>query len=244
MMYSTQPDISQTRAPSLALSGSNGYDVQGDRVVITASEIANNRDAGDVSGTLSIELWALNQPYQGDSFNGVALAGTQIGELFGQHYLADCYYDLVFNEPGPGTWYLTLMLREWTDAGFVTRDYVNFAQPYLVARKPAVVQSKVDNVINVSFPAKDKPQPAEAVAEQPALEAPRKEKDAKKSARGDALVSINKASLTDIAEIKGMSLKLAERIVASRPFTSMEEVLNIKGMGPKLLEKLRKFIRL
>ena len=254
MMYSTQPYSTETPAPSLALSGNNGYEIQGDRVIITASEIANNRDAGNISGTLSIELWALNQPYQGGDFSGIAMAGTQIGEMLGQHYLADCRYDLSFNEPPAGTWYFTLMLREWTGSGYVTRDYVNFAQPYVVNKKPAVVQSKADNVINVTFPGMENaPTPAvrqeepvlKPIAKEPAVaKTSTKGKTGKKSAKDDKAVSLNQASVHDLAALKGMSMKLAESIVASRPFTSVEEILHIKGMGPKLLDKLHKFIKL
>ncbi|TCJ11632.1 helix-hairpin-helix domain-containing protein [Parasulfuritortus cantonensis] len=133
------------------------------------------------------------------------------------------------------------MLREWTGAGYVTRDHVNFSQPDVVSRKP-VVQGKVDNVINVSFSAKDKAAP-EPRAEAPAIQ-PEPAKPAAKAKPDNRAVSLNQASLGDIAALKGVSVKLAETIVASRPFASFEELLNIKGMGPKLLDKLRKFVRL
>lgn len=242
MTYSTQPDRSETHPPSLALAGDVGYQVHGGRVVIHAAEIANNRADDDVSGTLAVELWALSQPYLGGDFDGIALAGTQIGELSGQRCLANCRYDLVFTEPGPGTWYLTLMLREWTAAGFVTRDHVNFALPYVVARKAAVVEDMTDNVISVNFPDKDRaPAPQRPAQESAALVETRPKG---KPAPADPSVSLNHASPTDIAAIKGISMRLAERIVASRPFGSIEEMLNIKGVGPRLLDKLRRLARL
>lgn len=242
MLHSTHP--SQTAQPELALAGTNGYAIQGNRIVITASEIDNNRHAGDVSGTLAIELWALNQPYHGGAFSGVAVAGTQIGELLGQHYLSDCRYDLVFNEPPAGSWNMVLMLREWTGDGYATRDYVNFHQPYVVQRKAVIAESKTDNVIRVSFPGAQADARAEVAkpVEQPAKPAA-KAAPAGKQAKA-SMVSINHAHLHDLAEIKGMTKKLAESIIAARPFDRLEDVLKVKGMGPKLLEKLRKHISL
>lgn len=130
---------SDRACPSLALSGVNGYAIQGDRVVVTASEVSNNRSADNLSGTLSIELWALKAPYAGGDFSGMALAGTEIGRVSGQHFLSEVRHELPLRAPGEGCWFLTLMLREWEGSGFVTRDHVDFAQPYVVEKAAAWV---------------------------------------------------------------------------------------------------------
>ena len=190
-MLITQPQTLTTTSTQLALVGNCGYQIQDNRIVIDIDEIASHRDLGDLSGTLSLELWALKQPYQGGDFDGAPLAGTQIGEMLGQHSLNNCRYDLLFQEPSVGTWYLTLMLREWTDVGYVTRDYVNFALPYEVNSKPTVVRSETDNVINVSFAGSEKPatkivaeqpQPAEAKPEAPKTEQPKAQAPVAKTA--------------------------------------------------------------
>ena len=95
----------------LTLSGTQAYDIQGDTVFVTCGDIANHRDALNLSGTLSLELWALSRPYTGGDFNGIALAGTQLGQLSGQYFLPHTRHALAYNAPAPGTWYLTLMLR-------------------------------------------------------------------------------------------------------------------------------------
>ena len=219
------------RAPQnispLNLSGTNGYSIHGDRVILSASEISSHRPADNLSGSLSLELWALDRPYFGGDFEGVVLAGVQIGRVQGQHLLVNGRHDLPFTAPGAGTWILTLMLREWEGQGFVTRDHVQFAQPYVVERKAAAaVQAQADNVITVNFAAAE-PR-AEAVA-QPAA---------------DPRLSLNEASRAEIAAIKGVSKKLAEAIVAARPLASTADLLAVKGMGPKLLEKIRTLVRL
>lgn len=246
-MYAAQTQADFSVVPQIALSGSCGYTVNDDRVVVTVNEIANRRQVGDVSGTLSVELWALKQPYAGGSFNGVALAGTSIGEVSGQHYLADCRYDLIFAEPPAGTWFLSLMLREWTEMGYVTRDYVNFAVPYVVAAKSWVVRNTADNVISVSFAGKPagSPPPSESDAGAPP------KAGVAKSAPVDpvkpsisAVASLNEATIEEIVAVKGVSKKVAGNLVAARPFKSFDELLAVKGIGKAMIKKLRQFFAL
>jgi hypothetical protein len=246
-MYAAQTQADVSVMPQIALSGSCGYTVNDDRVVVTVNEITNRRHVGDVSGTLSVELWALKQPYAGGSFNGVALAGTSIGEVSGQHYLADCRYDLIFAEPPTGTWFLSLMLREWTEMGYVTRDYVNFALPYVVAAKPRVVRSTADNVINVSFAGKSGGSPLppeEGVGAPPkvGVAEPARIDPEKSSSR--AVASLNEATIEEIAAVKGVSKKVAGNLVAARPFKSFDELLQVKGIGKAMIKKLRQLFAL
>lgn len=262
-MYATQSHADSHFIPGPAFEGSCGYDIRNNRVIINIARIVNNRRCDNLSGTLSIELWALKQPYQGADFNGVALAGTRIGEVFGQHYLADCRYDLDFLGPSVGTWHLTLMLREWTENGYVTRDYVNFANPYTVTSTPVVSGKETGNIINVSFSGQKSSSTAEkakaaatrsATDEKSGSRSPSAEKPAKTAAsanlsagipaKNEQGVSVNTANLKEIASIKGVSKKLAENILSARPFESLEDVLKVKGMGPKLFNSIRKFITL
>lgn len=236
-------NIAPQNSSSLTLSGLNGYSIHGDRVILSASEISSHRHADNISGSLSLELWALDRPYFGGDFDGVALAGVQIGRVQGQHLLVNNHHDLPFTAPGTGTWTLTLMLREWEGQGFVTRDQVQFAQPYVVERKAAAaVQAQADNVITVNFAAAE-PR-AEVVAQAAAVPEPKAAAKASAAAPADRRLSLNEASRAEIAAIKGVSKKLAEAIVAARPLASTADLLAVKGMGPKLLEKIRTLVRL
>jgi DNA uptake protein ComE-like DNA-binding protein len=251
-MFAIQPQSNTTTISDLALAGDCGYEIQNDQVIINISEIANNRDLENISGTLSIELWALDKPYTGAEFDGLALAGTSIGELFGQHHLSNCRYELNFQEPSAGTWYLTLMLREWTETGYFTRDYVNFALPYVVGSNTTISRNETDNVINVSFSGNKKTlATAEVSNSDAAVEKSNSQttaevsnSDQAKKPQNETAISLNSASFKDIASVKGISKKLAENIEAARPFKSLDEVLKVKGMGPKLLKKIRDFITL
>ncbi|KJV08122.1 hypothetical protein VZ94_00225 [Methylocucumis oryzae] len=57
-------------------------------------------------------------------------------------------------------------------------------------------------------------------------------------------VSLNEAALEEIKAVKGISKNLAENIVSTRPFSSLDELLKVKGMGEKLLARIRAYISL
>ncbi|MDG4555100.1 MAG: hypothetical protein P9E24_12785 [Candidatus Competibacter sp.] len=110
--------------------GKVGYRLTEDQIELTVDEIRNPRDPVNMSGTLSLELWALAAPYAGGAFDGIPLAGVVIGSLPGQGQHLDLR-TTAHRAPTPqGCWHPVLMLREWTLAGYVTRDYTNF-DPYL-----------------------------------------------------------------------------------------------------------------
>ncbi|MEE2730036.1 MAG: helix-hairpin-helix domain-containing protein [Pseudomonadota bacterium] len=261
-MNSTQPNFALSPRSNLQLNGRCGFNIQDDRVSINIDSIANQRDNTNLSGTLAIELWALKQPYQGENFDGVALAGTTIGQIQGQHFIPQCQYDLMFREPPAGNWHLALMLREWNGAAYETRDYVNFTVPYSASWVPTVVKKPSDNVISVSFNETEKTEQtgAKAAAQKPAKPAEKtaakaelnqtaktaaKKAEPKAAPKAqDSTLCLNTASQKEIAAIKGVSTKLAARLVEARPFKTLDDVLKVKGMGAKLLAKIEEVITL
>jgi len=54
-------------------------------------------------------------------------------------------------------------------------------------------------------------------------------------------INLNKATVEEISQLKGIGMKYAERIVQYRdkngPFKNVEDLLNVQGIGPKTLEK-------
>ena len=225
-----------------------GYAIHGNRVLINASRIANNRTFGNVSGTLAIQLWALKQPYTGGKLEGMLTASTTIGEIAGQYELTDCQYDLLFTQPDTGIWHLCLALAEWTGSDYAVVDAINFDLPYQVNWQPQIVAKEEDKVIAVDFTKTEKTSKANKaepvktetqVAEKPKAKVqPAKTKETAKAAMPTAGVSINKASVEDIARIKGLSKKVAKAIVDTRPYKSLDELIRVKGLGKKMLEKI------
>jgi|GEM_PF-3595787 len=110
------------------LEGLVGYrSVDEGRLIVDVERIHNPRDPNNLSGTLSLELWALPEPYVTGDFAGHALAGVTLGTLEGGASRCDCTFDLEIIPPPAGTYTLVLMLREWIGNGYVTRDHSSFS---------------------------------------------------------------------------------------------------------------------
>lgn len=184
------------------------------------AQIANPRPADNISGTLALELWALDEPYTGGAWSGTPVASVVLGTLAGAEALQDCQYTAPAG-PLPATGHLTLMLREWTPAGYLTRDYRSLARP------------------TVSAAASPAPAPAVSAASEKPATAPAKEAKPVATASAANTVSINKATAKELAAVKGISKPLAAAIINGRPYAKLDDVIRAKGMGQKLLEKLR-----
>lgn len=59
-----------------------------------------------------------------------------------------------------------------------------------------------------------------------------------------ALIDINRATSAQLESLPGIGPKLAERIVAGRPYRTIDDLGKVSGIGPKTLERLRPLIRL
>ena len=55
------------------------------------------------------------------------------------------------------------------------------------------------------------------------------------------LVNLNTASEKEFQSIKGIGPVLAERIIAGRPYRTVDDLLKVKGIGPKKLETIRPY---
>ena len=93
---------------------------------IFAEVMSNPRAPAVMSGTLVLELWALNSPYAGGGWQGVTLASAELGTIAGGSEWINYRIQVPAIMPETGA-ALTLMLREWTPAGYITRDYRNIS---------------------------------------------------------------------------------------------------------------------
>jgi len=57
-------------------------------------------------------------------------------------------------------------------------------------------------------------------------------------------IDLNKAQLDELRTLAGVGSALAERIIASRPFESIEEIRKVRGVGPALFERLAPLLTL
>lgn len=214
---------------------------------LTVDAIENPRAEDNLSGTLALELWALEEPYAGGSWQGIPVASMILGVLGGGQQLSDCNFVVPAAAPeGPGV--LTLMLREWGPAGYVTRDYCNLsleapaktkAKPKAAAKKAAAKEeAPKEKVAKEKAPkAKAEPKPVTKESKAPANESKAATKAAKAPvAKG---VAVNAASEAELLAVKGLSATLVKAIIAGRPYASLDDLGKVKGVGPKLLAKLR-----
>ena len=204
------------------LDGRVGYRINGDDVVLEAERIRNPRASDNISGSLSLELWALADPYRGGIVEGHVLGRVDLGRLAGQTSLDAVVERVPFSPPSAGNWEIVLMLREWAGpAGYVTRDFARFAVDYTASEPTPVSETKI---------AAATPQPSEhstAVRVPVVVD------------RRPARLAVNRATVAELAAIKGLSRKVATEIVKGRPYKSFDALISVRGIGPKLLDKLR-----
>jgi competence protein ComEA len=55
-------------------------------------------------------------------------------------------------------------------------------------------------------------------------------------------IDLNKASKEDLVSLPGIGPVLAERIIAARPFHSVDDLSKVSGIGPKKFEDLRQLV--
>jgi competence ComEA-like helix-hairpin-helix protein len=54
-----------------------------------------------------------------------------------------------------------------------------------------------------------------------------------------AAVDVNRATVEELASLDGIGVKLAARVVAGRPYVTIDDVARVKGIGPRRLARLR-----
>lgn len=125
--FATYPQPVVFAQPSL--KGTICCDFADDQLHISLQCLENPRPADNLSGTLALELWVLESAYTGGSdWRGMPVASVVLGTLGGQQSWHDWRVG-THAAPMPADGYLTLMLREWTPSGYVTRDYRSLARP-------------------------------------------------------------------------------------------------------------------
>jgi competence protein ComEA len=58
------------------------------------------------------------------------------------------------------------------------------------------------------------------------------------------LVSIQHATVDQLAAVPGLNRKLAQEIVKARPFKRFDDLTRVRGVGDKTLRKLRSVLTL
>ena len=67
------------------------------------------------------------------------------------------------------------------------------------------------------------------------------DKTQRESSSPQGLLDPNTASKEELMSIKGIGPVLAEKIIANRPYKTVDDLLKVRGIGPKNLEKFRPY---
>jgi DNA uptake protein ComE-like DNA-binding protein len=213
------------------LSGPVGLWFESDtELVLDLDHVENPRASDNLSGTLSVEVWALDAAYTGGEFEGQPVAGAILGSLAGGDTWTPGALHLKATKPANPRAHLVVMLREWNGAAYVTRHFVNFA--------PAPVAAVVEKPAALVASAAAAPAPAAKPAA--AKAAPK----AAPAAVADSLVSINTATAEALASVKGLTKAVAAEIIKQRPFATLDDLSKVKGIGPASLKKLKVLLKL
>lgn len=76
----------------------------------------------------------------------------------------------------------------------------------------------------------------------PALEPPAAALAADPAEHEPKLIDLNSATRAELESIPGIGPVLAQRIIAGRPYASVEELSKLKGIKDRMIEKLRPFV--
>jgi hypothetical protein len=206
------------------LGGTVGYAIaeDGRSVTLRVGRVENPRGIENLSGDLSLELWAVEVDYTGGVFRGHASAGASLGRLAGGRAWNDLVCELTYGEPPVGSWQVVLMLREWTAAGYVTRDFACFPTRFEVA---AAASPRVEDAELAVESAPEAAAAADGVVEA--------------AVRDERLERLNTVDVAGLRAIRGVTETLARAITKARPFASVDALRRVKGVGPKLFEKIR-----
>ena len=165
---SLEKDVAKSNSSGLSLEGAYAWQVASGSVRLKADRIYN-RNSGGTSGTIRLELWAFPSPYSGSSQSGYKIGQAQFDPLKAGYY----YYGIDMTvaqmaSPPSGTWYMSLLVTEYLGSGgndgFVTRDYGNFSQPWVIGGPPTGGNLAIEGAVAYSISGGQVRLQAEAVA--------------------------------------------------------------------------------
>ena len=106
----------------------NTLQIAGDKII--------NAEAGGTSGTLKIIVYLTQFKYSGEpSITGYALGELMFNPLEGGFFYENINNVLIYQDPPPGMYFVTLVLTEYEDNSYYMTDYVNFDGSIIILDK-------------------------------------------------------------------------------------------------------------
>ncbi len=107
------------------LSGSSSWQVSGSTVNFKATKIQNIGNG--TSGSLRLRVWATRSSYAGGSISGYVLGTLSLNPLSAGYSYNNINSNVSYSRPAAGTYYSTMTIEEYTNSGWVIRDYVSYS---------------------------------------------------------------------------------------------------------------------
>ncbi len=201
--------------PAPHFEGTVGYQVRGHEVALQAAEVANPRAASNFSGTLSLELWAVPQ-------NSELAPESGGGVCLAAAQLAPIAGGQSAHE-------------------LDCRAVFNEPAPGLYALQ-LLLREWTQAFGYLTRDRRGFALPYRVQA--PEARAPESVPPASVIVPRSRAVSIQTASVEELARVKGLNLKIAKEIIKARPFAALEDLLRVHGVGRKTFDKIRALITL
>jgi hypothetical protein len=110
----------------LQFKGTVSYEFNGTAATLRATRIENNSSTR-TSGSLRMELWALDSPYAGGTITGRQTAVAALSSVLDpRQYYENLSLVTTFLRPPNGRYYMSMLLTEWNGTQWIIRDSVNF----------------------------------------------------------------------------------------------------------------------
>lgn len=112
-----------TQLSSQNLSGSWGYEIDGNQITVYGDKIQNQNNGGR-SGTLKIAIYATDYPYSGGYLNGYNLFEYTLDPLDGGYIYTNISKTGWCTYPPDGSYSLTILLLEYSYGDYEIVDYI------------------------------------------------------------------------------------------------------------------------
>lgn len=165
IVFTTAAAAQKGVEPELDLVEPVDWTVNATTILIEAAAVENNR-IGGTSGTLRLQVWATDTPYNGGMINGFVMGTAVLGELNGGQSFGDISESVPFTEPPAGTFFTTITLEEFRMGAFAIMDFFTFPTtsdfdgPGEIALTPPVSWDVLGDMITIEAAAVENTRPA------------------------------------------------------------------------------------
>lgn len=109
----------------------------GNKTVTFGADRIENESATSSTGTLMVQLWALDAPYKGGVMRGKVVASSKLDPLHPGNGYPKVSKTLSASMPGTKkAYYICIIVAEYRSSGYVTSDYRNFTSTAVLGPLP------------------------------------------------------------------------------------------------------------